>query len=98
MAAPITFAGLASGIDSTSLINSLITQERQTREQPLQDQISTLTDVNSSLDQLSAKLTALQSAAAKFRLVNGGALAKNGASSNEAVVSVATSNAAVNGS
>ncbi len=93
----INFSGIASGIDSSSLIKAIIDSERQVRVTPLQEQITKLQDTNSSFSELKTRLTALSTAAAKFRVLNGSALSKQGVSSDETVATASASNAAMNG-
>lgn len=94
----IRFSGIASGIDTSSLIESLLSQQRQLKITPLQDTLTTLTDSNDALSELKTLLSNLQSAAASLRTVNGGAIAKDSTSSNETVATAAVSNAANTGS
>ncbi len=94
----VTFSGLASGIDSTSIIASILDQRRSTQIKPLQTKISTLTDTNSSLAKLSELLETLKGTADKFRDINGTVLAKTAASSSETRVTATAANAAGNGS
>ena len=96
MASLITFSGLASGIDSSSLIKAILDSEREVRVKPYHDQITAITDTNSALSSLQLKLDALKTAANKFRLVSGGALSKVAASSDETKVSATASNGATN--
>ena len=93
----ITFSGMASGIDSTSLIKAMLDQERKTRVDPFQTKIAAFQDTNSSLDELSSLLTKLQTAAAKFRSLNGSLLQKNASSTDETVLTASASNSASNG-
>ncbi|MDC0358284.1 flagellar filament capping protein FliD [Oligoflexia bacterium] len=93
----INFSGIASGIDSNALIEALLDQKRQAQVYPLQNQVSAYQDTNSALDELSTLLTNFQTIAAKFRVVNGGALAKQAASSDESVVTASANNSAQSG-
>ncbi len=96
MASLISFSGIASGIDTASLIKATLDSQRQVRIQPLQTQITSLTDTDDSLGSLRTLLDKFKSAVDKFRLVNGGALSKNGTSSDETKVSATASNGATN--
>jgi len=97
MAAPlITFSGIASGIDSASLIQALMDRERSARITPLEKRINALTETNDSFAKLKTLLSALQTAADKMRLLNGGMLAKLGYSSDETVATVSAGNSAAN--
>lgn len=94
----INFSGIASGIDSSSLIKALLDQQRKARITPLEDQVVQYQDTNSAFSELSGKLSVLNSAAQKFRSLSGGVLSKIATSSSEAVATVTASNNASNGS
>lgn len=93
----VSFSGLASGIDSSALIKSLLDQERAGRVKPLEEKITTLQDTNKSLSELSNLLKSLQTAAGKFRALNGGSLAKQIVSTDETVLTGSATNSATNG-
>lgn len=95
--AAIQFSGLASGIDSSALIQTLIDQQRQARIVPLQNKISKYQDTNSAFDELKTLLGNLNSAASKFRELNGGSLSKLASSSDESVVTAVAGSSASNG-
>lgn len=97
MAALINFSGLASGIDSNSLIKAILDSERKARVVPLEDRISNFEDSNSAFDELALLLEKLKTSASKFRAVNGGILAKIGGSSDETILTATAANAATNG-
>lgn len=65
MASPITFGGLASGLDTKSIISALVGVEGQ-KVTLLQDQQSGFKDQITAYDGLLAKLNALQTALAKI--------------------------------
>ena len=52
----VTFSGLASGIDSSALIESLIAQQRKARVTPLENKISKYQDTKDSLTELKSLL------------------------------------------
>ena len=93
----VSFSGLASGIDSKSLIEALLQRERVARVNPLQDKVSTLQDTNSAFGELKGLLEKLKTAAQSFRELNGGVLSKEARSSDETILLGSTSNAATNG-
>ncbi|RME62197.1 MAG: hypothetical protein D6780_00205, partial [Candidatus Dadabacteria bacterium] len=93
----ISFPGIASGIDTASLINALIETQRQTTVVPLQNKIDNLNKTNSAFSELSSLLGKLQSAADSFRDVNGGAISKIAVSSDEQVLTASASKAASTG-
>lgn len=98
MAPIISFSGLASGIDSKSLIQAILDQQRTARRDPLVQQKADREDTNSALSELKTKLAALQSTLRDFSSLSGGAVSKQATSSDETKLSATASNAAVNGS
>lgn len=93
--ASIQFAGLASGIDSTSIINSII-QARSTPNTFRQANIDFLNSENDALDQFNTKLAALSDLIEKFRSTNGGGVLKKASSSNSSNVTAAAGANAAN--
>ena len=93
----INFSGLASGIDSSSLIKALLDQQRSARITPLQNQVVQYQDTNTAFSGLGEKLAALNTAVQKMRTLHGGVLAKNATSSSEAVATASAANNASNG-
>lgn len=94
----INFSGLASGIDSMSLIDAMLGQQRSARITPLRNKISALSDTNDALGSLSSLLRKLSAAADKFRTLHGGGVAKQARSSDEMVVTASASTGAASGS
>lgn len=97
MAPLINFSGIASGIDTNSLITAILDQQRKSQITPLQNRIDSLTKTNDVFGQLSELLKTLKSAAQSFRAVTGGAIAKTASSSNETVATASVSNSAQSG-
>ena len=97
MAATINFAGLASGIDTNALIDSQSAATRAQRVTPYEEKKTQLSDESDALTEFKTKLETLQEKAKVFSTLSGGGLAKEGVSSNEAVVSATASNSAANG-
>lgn len=96
--AAISFSGLASGIDSTALIEATTAATRKQRVTPKQTKIDELTATNTSLDELETKLRTLKTAAETMGSLAGGAVAKTGTSSNETIATATVTNGALNGS
>ena len=96
--ASINFSGIASGIDSSALIKSLLDQKRRAQVTPLEDKVSNLQGTNSSLSKLTTLLDTLKTSASKFRALNGTVLSKSFTSSDESKVSGSAANAAASGS
>lgn len=98
MAPLISFSGLASGIDSAALIKATLDQQRAVRITPLQSKIASFQDTNGAFSKLKELLGALNTSAQSLRTVNGGAVAKSAASSDETIVTGSASSSAINGS
>ena len=97
MSSLVSFSGLASGIDSSSLIQALLDSERTAKINPLQTRIQTLDDSTSALTELKGLLQKLSTAAGKLRSVNGTVLNRTALSSNENVLSATASSSAPRG-
>lgn len=93
----INFSGLASGIDSESLIKATSDALRAQRVLPSQKKVQDIGDTNAALSDLKAKLTTLQTKARQFATINGGPLSKSATSSDETILTASTSNSATNG-
>jgi flagellar hook-associated protein 2 len=89
------FSGLASGIDSASLIDAIIEARSQTNE-VRRKEIEGLESENESLDEFNTKLLALNDLLDRFRTINGGGVNKKSASSDSTVATAAVSAAASN--
>jgi flagellar hook-associated protein 2 len=93
-----SFAGIASGLDTQSLIDATTNAQRQTRVKPSQDRVDELTETNTTLEELGKKLTALQDALNPLTTLSGGGVNKTGTSSKESVVSATATSGANNAS
>ncbi|MCC6952508.1 MAG: flagellar filament capping protein FliD [Deltaproteobacteria bacterium] len=89
------FSGLASGIDSASLIQALVDSRNKTNEIRRAD-IDFLESENEALDELNTKILALNDLLDKFRTANGGGVSKKSSSSDSSVATAAVSSAANN--
>ena len=94
----INFAGLASGIDSTALIEATSEATRKSRVTPSKEKVASLEDANSAFEQLTTNLTTLKTNLSRFTTLSGGGVSKSATSSKESVVTATTTNAAINGS
>lgn len=92
----INFAGIASGIDSTSLIQATSNAARQARVKPFEKKVTELEETNSAFDELKKKLQDIQSLSLPFTTLAGGALSKLANSGDETVVTGSASNSATN--
>lgn len=93
----IQFSGLASGIDSKSLIDALIEARNKTNELR-QAEIDHITSENTALDELGSKINTLKDLVEKLRVVNGGGVYKRAASSNADVATAIAGSDAVSSS
>jgi len=93
----INFSGLASGIDTESLIEATSNALRSQRIAPHQRKLDSLQDTNTALKELKTKFQKLQTLALGFTSLNGGALAKLAASTNESILTASASKSAPNG-
>lgn len=93
----INFSGIASGIDSNSLIDAMIDAQREVRITPNENKVTQLEETNSSMAELKTKVLALKDAAYKFTTLSGGGLSKQATSSDESTVTAAASNSATDG-
>ncbi len=96
--ATVNFSGIASGIDSASLIKALLDQKRAGQITPLQTRVTQKEETNSSLSELTGLLDKLKNVASKFRSINGSILSKTFNSTDETKITGSSANSAVNGS
>jgi flagellar hook-associated protein 2 len=92
------FSGIASGIDSASLIDSILTQKRKVRIGPLEKKNTEATETNEAAKEIKGLLNKLKEKADKFRIVGGGGIQKGITSSNEGVASATVAGQAPEGS
>lgn len=93
----VNFSGIASGIDSSALIEALLDQQRNARIVPLETNIEELQDTNTAFSELTTLLNTLKDVADRFRLVSGGGVSKEALSSDETVLTASASNSASSG-
>ena len=86
----INFSGIASGIDTASLIDAIIEQKRAGRVEPLQRSQDRDRETNDALNELKGLLDELKQSADSFRVVNGGGLDTIISSSDEQVAIAST--------
>lgn len=98
MASSVSFSGVASGIDTESLVNSAINAKREQRITPLEDKISETEDESGAITTLKEKFLTLKDKLSKINTLTGGAVKKSASSSDELVVSALASSVANQGS
>ena len=91
------FSGLASGIDSQSLIDALVAA-RQVKNDIRKKEITEIQTESDTLKEFKGKLQALNDIIDKFRTINGGGVAKKATSVDPSVVTASASATAVNAS
>ncbi|MCB0358950.1 MAG: hypothetical protein KDD44_04925, partial [Bdellovibrionales bacterium] len=93
----IQFTGLASGIDSASLIDALV-EARESTNELRRAEIEFLQGENDSLEELNTKILTLNDLIDQFRTVNGGGLSKKTTSSDSTVATASAGSNAINSS
>ncbi|MCC6219636.1 MAG: flagellar filament capping protein FliD [Deltaproteobacteria bacterium] len=93
----IKFSGLASGIDSVSLIDAII-EAREAANVHRREEIELLESTNDSLEELNTKILALNELIDRFRTANGGGIEKKATSSDSTAVTAIAGSNAVNAS
>lgn len=96
--AGVSFSGIASGLDTESLIKAASSASRQIKVTPLQKQVQELTETNDALDALSSRLLRLRTQVTKFSSLLGGPLEKSATTSNESVLTATANRGAPTGS
>jgi flagellar hook-associated protein 2 len=91
------FSGLASGIDSQSLIDALIAA-RQKKNDIRKKEITDIEAESDALLEFKKKLQGFSDLIEKFRTINGGGIAKKASSIDPSVATAAASSTAVNAS
>jgi flagellar hook-associated protein 2 len=86
----VNFSGLASGIDSSALIDSIIQQRRKLKITPLKEQQTATQDTTDTMKELKTALNDLKDKVEKFRVLNGGGVKTGITSSDESVLTAKT--------
>jgi flagellar hook-associated protein 2 len=98
MAPAITFAGIASGIDTNGLIDATSEAARATRVKPSEKKVTELEETNAAIDDLSSKFDSIRTILGSFNSLAGGGVSKTATSSKESSFTATATNAAANGS
>jgi flagellar hook-associated protein 2 len=93
----INFSGIASGIDTDSLIKAMIDAARNQRIKPNEDKITRLNETTSAINDLKERLSSLRTRLQEFSSLEGGAIVKQGTSSDETIVTATAAKGASNG-
>lgn len=89
----ITFSGLASGIDADAVIKAM-TDTRRLAAVPLENQVAANEAENTALEEFNTKLLSLSESLKGFLTLAGGAVSKQGSSSNADAAGVVAGNGA----
>ena len=92
----INFSGIASGIDTSALIEAILDADRKVKIKPLERKVAETDGETGKLKEFKTLLRSLQDMANGFRTVNGGALSKSAASTDETVATATAGNDAFN--
>lgn len=90
------FSGLASGIDSASLIDAVI-QAKQVKNDIRKAQLEEISAETDALKEFKSKLSALSDKVDQFRTINGGGVSKKATTTDSDVATASASAAATNG-
>jgi flagellar hook-associated protein 2 len=93
----ISFAGIASGLDTNALIDAQTRASRRTKVEPKTNKVNELEDANQGLSSIKTRLTDLQANLKKFNTLSGGGVAKQVLSSNEGTVAGTALNGTTSG-
>lgn len=94
----INFAGLASGIDSEALIDSIRASRTAQRITPKEDELAEIAAETGAMEELEGLLNELKTILLDFSDLNGGGLLRTVSSTNESAITAIASSAAKNGS
>jgi flagellar hook-associated protein 2 len=94
MAAPITFSGIASGIDGDAIIKALI-DAKKNQNAPLEAKVTNFKTENDALEEFNTKMLTLNDSLKDFLTLAGSSVSKTATSSNDDAVSVSAGSNAV---
>ena len=92
----INFSGIASGIDTNSLIDATSEASRETKVRPLEERVDELEDTNAAFEEFKDLAGDLKDLLADLTSLSGGGVSKTAKSTDETVVSASATNAAAN--
>ena len=93
----VQFTGLASGIDSASLVDALI-EARETTNQLRRAEIEFIESETDALEELNTKILALSDLVDQFSTLNGGGISKKAESTDTSVATASAGSDAINSS
>jgi flagellar hook-associated protein 2 len=92
----INFSGIASGIDTSALIEAILDADRKVKIAPLEKKVTETNEETGKLKEFKTLLKSIQDMASDFRSLNGGALSKSANSTDETVATATADNDAFN--
>lgn len=92
-----TFSGIASGIDTKSLVTASVDAQKKLKITPKEEEISTITEESDAIKEMKTKVEAFRLALQDFSTINGGGLSKKATSTDESAISATATNGATNG-
>ena len=92
-----TFSGIASGIDTKSLVAASVDAQKKLKITPKEEQKTTITEETDAIKELKTKVETFRLALQDFSSINGGGLSKKAASTDESAISATATNNATNG-
>ncbi|MFN8388675.1 MAG: flagellar filament capping protein FliD [Bdellovibrionota bacterium] len=93
---PITFSGIASGIDGEAIIKALI-DAKKTQNAPFEAKVANAENENKALEEFSTKLLTLSDSVKNFLTLSGSSVSKTGVSSNPDAADVSAGSNALAG-
>lgn len=92
-----TFSGIASGVDTKSLVTAALDAQKKLKITPKEEQISTITDESDAIKEIKSKVETFRLSLQDLNSLKGGGLAKKATSTDESAISATATNNASNG-
>ena len=92
-----TFSGIASGIDTKSLIAAALEAQKQLKITPKEEEKTTVSEETDAIKEIKTKVEDFRLSLQQFSTLKGGGLSKKAASTDEATISAEATNSAANG-
>lgn len=96
--AAVSFSGIASGIDTESLIKATLDSSRAIKVTPSQNKVTEISAENDALETFKEKLNTLKDKIQPFRAIGGGVIVRNATSSDDSVATAIPGSGASNAS
>jgi flagellar hook-associated protein 2 len=92
-----TFSGIASGIDTKSLVAASVDAQKKLKITPKEEEKTTINEETDAIKEIKTKVETLRLALQDFSTINGGGLSKKATSTDESAISATATNNATNG-